>query len=281
MKGSGKTGLFLFCVMNKCGLLTFLLMIIGLLSVACDSTPDRKPGGRQGAISTLQAKNICLFSGIYDVMRDGKIIGYEDFEAYQLESGKILVRSESVLDYGYKYQHNAEYTCDSEWNIEHAVIKYHGGGLTRTTIIKREDGRFYCRLSTGDGRIQEYEFENAPEYVIRYGLLVFAIPVLKKLDIGTGQSKELHTIFIESSSLKAFDAIFRYEILEEGIIEVPAGRFEAREFSVTDRQGKYKRYFWANSENIIISCGEGPEGNDIYRLSRYSLNRKTVNPSAP
>ena len=254
--------------MNKIGLLVSVVMAIGMAVVSCGRTPGEREAGETAGPSP-EAKLILLFSGNYDVLRDGKVIGAEDFAVYSLESGNILVKSESVLDLGFKYQDNAEYYADRGWNINQATIKYHGGGLTRTMSVLRQGGGYSCKLSTGDGRSQEFVFQNASKYILGYGLSAFATQAIKKLEIKKGTFAEVPTILIESGSLKAFDALFRYDFLEEGVVEVPAGKFAARKFMITDQRGDYQKYLWVDSNGIVLCSGNEPAGNDQLRLSQY------------
>jgi len=178
------------------------------------------------------------------------------------------------MDKGYIYQHSAEFIADNQWNIDHIIINYHGGGLTRTQFIDRDGDTYSCLLSTGDGRTQHFGFAGATggqagadKYDISYNLLAFSIPIFSKLNLRRGDYRDVRTILIEPSSLKAFDAKFRYNRLEDAMVTVPAGKFYASKYCVSDCLGEHKRFCWVDINNLIICLGDNLEGNNIYQLS--------------
>ncbi|GEM_PF-5841657 len=225
--------------------------------------------------STAQSlNNRTLYSGEYVILKDSKTIGKENFKIALLKSGRISASSSSITNMGYKYQQTGEYLADSNWNIYYSKIAFHGGGLTKTEVISLRKNSYVCSLSTGDGRIYKSEFENAPEYFIKYNLSIFCIPILSYLIKNEIKGVDVKSLFIEPGSLKPFDAIFHYSFTKESIITVPAGNYKARLYLITDKKGNYHKYFWADKNGIVLACGDNSDGNNERRLIKYNQNNK-------
>lgn len=263
--------------MFRAGFSRIVPALILIASISCNSS-DRQGADRKEGLYSSRGKDILLFAGKYNIFEEGKTIGFERFEIYLLESGKRKMVSESILDPGYKYQHDAEFYLGDRGRIESAVIRFHGGGITRKAAIENRGDSIYCEISVGDGRPVMYSLPSEPGYRIKYDLSIFYIPVFAELDLKPGEFIDLNMLLIELDSLKPFEAVFRFQLLEEGVIQIPAGEFTARKYVVSDLHNRQKRYYRVDGNNITLSRGKTEKGNDVARLIEYIKGEEIQSP---
>jgi len=247
-----------------------LLILMSVFSLSCgDSSRNDQENNRYSNISG-QSNSKLLFSGEYYLYNKSKIVGCETFSISRMESEKILYRSELTIKSGYKHQQHSRFIIDKDRNIKEIIIRNHSGGITRTATIYDLSSAVQCSISTGDGRCEKIELKKFSEQIIYFEIPVFLSSVVKKLNLRAGETKDIKTIYIEPGTLKIFDAVFRYCFLGYDTANVPAGKFRARKYCISDLQEKNKKTFWIDENDIILSVGDNPEGNNIYQLNNYT-----------
>ncbi|MCP4632547.1 MAG: hypothetical protein GY855_06435 [candidate division Zixibacteria bacterium] len=247
-----------------------VLLLLSVFPLSCgDSSRHDQENNRHSNISE-QSNSKLLFSGEYYLYNNTKIVGCETLSISRTESENILCRSELTIKSGYKHQQHSRFLIDKDRNIKDVIIRNHSGGITRTATIDDIGSAVQCSISTGDGRCEKIELKKFSEWIIYFEIPVFLSSVVKKLNLLAGESKDIKTIYIEPGTLKIFDAVFRYCFIGYDTTMVPAGKFRARKYCISDLQEKNKKTFWINENDIILSVGDNPEGNNIYQLNNYT-----------
>ncbi|MBD3168413.1 MAG: hypothetical protein GF307_02945 [candidate division Zixibacteria bacterium] len=245
----------------------YTVLFLFLLSSGCGGGDDYS--GEPKIPAEKISRDIFLFSCVYEIFENGKDIGTEIVETYLLENGNRLIKSEAILDYGYKYQHRAEIYTDAEWKFKSAEVRLHGGGITRLMKLAIEGDVYSCSLSTGDGRVKTYEFPAGDFPVLKYDLAAFDIPLFRYLPSEQARPIELKTLLIEAKTLKAFKSVFKYRYIAEDTIEFKPGTIRAREIIESDHQGQNQKFYWVDYNGVPLSCGKRKDSDYHYRIKEY------------
>ncbi|MBD3234340.1 MAG: hypothetical protein GF315_11510 [candidate division Zixibacteria bacterium] len=243
--------------------ITVLAVFFIFLLPGCNSDPEEKH--QKAGYQPI------LFDGEYRLYKQASPIGVETITIQSMDSERLLIDSDAIIDRGYKYQHDAEFAVRPDWRIDFAKFRCHSGGLTRTLVIEYKDSIYSCELSFGDGRRESYTFADTLDYVIQFDLFAFKIPILKALHLGAGQTKVVNTILVETLTLKVFDAKFRYTFLESDSIQVQREKIVGNLYRIEDLHGRWARFIWTDEYDIPLYYGDSKEGKNLCRVSRYDI----------